>query len=70
MTEPHKQILLAVGIAALVWIVLFAIYRVAAMQPTKALFDSPKARPLRGPSVADTNEHVYRRCSTPPKMLT
>jgi hypothetical protein len=33
MTEPHKQILLAVGIAALVWIVLFAIYRVAVMQP-------------------------------------
>jgi hypothetical protein len=31
MTEPHKQILL--GIAALVWIVLFAIYRVAVMQP-------------------------------------
>ena len=34
MTERHKQILLAVGIAALVWIVLFAIYRVAVMQPT------------------------------------
>jgi hypothetical protein len=33
MTEPHKQILLAVGIAALVWIVLFSIYRVAVMQP-------------------------------------
>jgi hypothetical protein len=33
MTEPHKRILLAVGIAALVWIVLFAIYRVAVMQP-------------------------------------
>ena len=58
MTERHKQILLVVGIAALVWIVLFAIYRVAVMQPiwnyspwtgmlTKALFDSPKARPLR-----------------------
>ena len=31
MTEPHKQILLAMGIAAL----------------AKALFDSPKARPLR-----------------------
>ena len=33
MTEPHKQILLAVGIAAMVWIVLIAIYRVAVMQP-------------------------------------
>ena len=33
MTERHKQILLAVGIAALVCIVLFAIYRVAVMQP-------------------------------------
>jgi len=32
-TERHKQILLAVSIAALVWIVLFAIYRVAVMQP-------------------------------------
>jgi hypothetical protein len=30
MTE---RILLVVGIAALVWIVLFAIYRVAVMQP-------------------------------------
>ena len=28
-----ERILLVVGIAALVWIVLFAIYRVAVMQP-------------------------------------
>ena len=37
MTEPHKRILLAVGIAALVWIVLFAIYRVAVMQPMELI---------------------------------
>ena len=54
MTERHKQILLAVGIAALVWIAVCylsggcdAAHMELIALLTKALFDSPKARPLR-----------------------